>query len=170
MSERGQRFQEFFKTAVTELQRMAPVTGTVPANVKNWLMFDAEKPGFHVVPTHWSGLGFSWAFKGIGRFRVELAIQKEESWNDEFFEFLREHGAKIESELQLGEPLLWDPRPGRQRNIVAVEYPEPVRIDSLGQAEALALSHWAATTLVKWAEVFCPWIVAFDTPQKSRVR
>lgn len=152
VSEKQQKYQEFFSDLLNELKLRKPgITHASKASPANWFSFAAGKSGFY----------YSFSFAQNNRFRVELYIDTgyKEISKKVFDIFVQQ---KNEIEQELGAPVSWERLDEKSACRIAT-YHEG-KIEDTSQS-LYALKIWAVEMMTKFHQSFSPRIARLNLPK-----
>ena len=155
VSEKQQKYQEFFADLLAQLKSRKPgITHANKASPANWFSFSAGKSGF----------AYSFSFAQDNRFRVELYIDTgDKETNKRAFDMFI--GQKNEIENELGIPVAWERLDDRRASRIAAYQGGKIEDNS----EALdSLKVWAIEKMIRFYQTFSPRITKLNLP-KSKV-
>jgi hypothetical protein len=139
-SERGWRYERFFRKVVDEFKEIRPEsTSSSSVSQQNWFGFSAGRTGFL----------FSWAFTRDRRFRCELYLDGlSRPASKEAFDALAAMGDNLRASI--GLPIAWERLNNRKASRLAVYYPAAFG-DNFDDYPRLAA--WAVQTMMKLDDV-----------------
>ena len=141
------RYQGFFTKLLDELKINRPgLTQKQKVSSQSWLPLSSGKSHFT----------FYWAFKLNGKFAVELFMESpDQEFNKRAFDWLSQQ--KEEIEKKMGEKLNWDRLNNKKGSRISIITSGDIGMDLDSQRE---LRKWAASMMVKFFDVFKPYIFA----------
>jgi hypothetical protein len=141
------QYQGFFTKLLDELKIIRPgLTQKQKVSSQSWLPLSSGKSHFT----------FYWAFKLNGKFAVELFMESpDQEFNKRAFDWFSQQ--KEEIEKKLGEKLNWDRLNNRKGSRISIITSGNIGMDLGSQRE---LRKWAAGMMVKFFDVFKPYIFA----------
>jgi hypothetical protein len=140
------RYQHFLTEILDRFMALDTSLAKSPSvGPRNWLPFNAGRPGF----------SFVWSISEGKRFRVELYIDVgDRNINKEFFDRLRSEADEIDR--QVGSPVEWERLDEKKACRLAIyRETETERFDSDRE-----LVDWAANTMIRFSRVMRPLIAA----------
>ena len=142
VSERMERYQEFFQRLIDTLREENQFTKARKGQPQSWYSFSSGT----------AGLTYGANFTADGRARVELYIDSGEyEPNKRIFDWLEEQREPLESELE--ETLEWDRLDNRRGSRISVRRPGSIN----DYQEALAeIQDWMIERLLAFKKVFGP--------------
>jgi hypothetical protein len=152
ISEKQQKYQEFFVELLKELKTKKPgITHAKRVSPANWFSFAAGKSGF----------SYSFSFAQDSRFRVELYIDTgDKEINKKAFDKFLEQKNEIEQEL--GTPIFWE-RLDEKRACRIATYRKGNIEDNVQSLNEL--KEWAIETMTKFYQSFSPRIARLNLPK-----
>lgn len=153
VSERNQRYQEFFQELLAQIKANRPgITNRTKVGPQSWLSLASGRGGF----------SFGLAFVRGARFQIELYIdagQGNREYNKQAL--LRISASRAAVEDELGSTLDWQLLEIRRGSRIAWYWDKPVSILD-GQAKLQELKAWAVPSYFRFRDILSPYLNNLD--------
>jgi hypothetical protein len=152
VSERSQAYRSFFQVILDELREKYKFTSARKAQPKSFSSFSTGFPGIKY--------GVSFAQGGYAR--IELYIDRDQDWNKELFDKLREDEAAIQTDLQ--ETMLWERLDNRRACRISATRSGTIEDD---EAALESLQEWMISGLLEFKRVFAHRLTKLVSQQEA---